>query len=278
METFGSIGPNPMQLKNPMGLTRSAAEPLYQQLASRLAQQIADGKYAPGSQLPTEPELMNEHGVSRVTVRQAIGLLARNGQVVSRRGKGTFVTTPMMRHDLGAFRGFYDALREQGLDPQTELLEFLPAGGRSDPSLPVGLDLPVCLRRLYLLEGQPFALVEAFLPASAASLGEQRATQLTVYEIVERFLGERIAAADVVIRCGVAPVRITSALKLAKGSAVLRMERTSTSASGRVLEFMRIHIVPERFEFRLRVAGALEIANSLRRSPSAMHHPLKLAT
>lgn len=250
----------------PTALSRLAAEPLYQQLASQLAQRIASGELAPGSRLPTEPELMAEHGVSRITVRQAIALLVRNGQVITRRGKGTFVSAPMMRHDLGALRGFYDALREQGLEPQTELLEFSPSAGRADPALPEGLDLPVRLRRLYSLDGQPFAVVEAWLPAGAASLGAGRAGRLTVYEIIERFLGERVAAADVAIRCEAAPPRIAAALRLPRGSAVLRMERRSATLAGRVLEFMRIHIVPERYEFRLRVPGPLEIANSVRQS------------
>lgn len=244
-------------------LVRDSAQPLYQQLAARLAQRIEAGEFVAGARLPTEPALMAAHGVSRITVRQAVALLARNGRVVAKRGKGTFVAGPMMRHDLGALRGFYDALREQGLDPRTELLGFSPVAGRTDRSLPEGFDLPVGLRRRYLLDGRPFALVEAWLPAAAAALGEERAARLTVYEIVEHFLGERIAGADVSIRCQPADRDTAGNLGLRSGAAVLVMERRSVSAAGRVLEFMRIHIVPERYEFRLRVSGALEIANAL---------------
>jgi GntR family transcriptional regulator len=245
-------------------LLRDSAQPLYQQLAALLARRIDDGEFASRSRLPSEPELMAAHGVSRITVRQAIALLARNGRVVAKPGKGTFVLGPMMRHDLGPLRGFYDALREQGLDPQTELLAFSPSSGRADRALPEGLDLPVSLRRRYLLDGQPFALVEAWLPAAAAALGDKRAARLTVYEILEKFLGERIAGADVSIRCQPAPRDIAGHLGLRSAAAVLVMERRSHARSGRVLEFMRIHIVPERYEFRLGVSGPLEIANALR--------------
>ncbi len=248
----------------PRPLARDSAQPLYQQLAALLAQRIGDGEFTAGSRLPTEPELMAAHGVSRITVRQAIALLARHGRVVAKPGKGTFVMGPIMRHDLGALRGFYDTLLEQGLDPQTELISFSPSSGRSDPRLPEGLDLPVSLQRRYLLDGQPFALVEAWLPAAAAALGDQRAARLTVYEIVEGFLGERIAGAEVSVRCQPAGRRIAEQLALRSMAAVLVMERRSHTASGRPLEFMRIHIVPERYEFRLSVAGPLEIANALR--------------
>jgi len=252
------------------GLKRSSEDPLYLQLASILARQIAAGELVAGDRLPPEPQLMTQHGVSRITVRQALALLARNGQVVARRGKGTFVTRAVMRHDLGALRGFYDALREQGLEPQTELLEFAPAAGRADRGLPEGLDLPVRLRRRYLLEGRPFAVVEAWLPVGAASLGEARAAQLTVYEIVERFLGERVAAADLAIRCRPASPKIARELGLPKRSAVLVMERRSTTLSKRVLEFMRIHIVPERYEFRLRVPGPIGITSSVHKSDARL--------
>jgi GntR family transcriptional regulator len=250
----------------PAPLLRQGAEPLYRQLAARLAQSISSGSLACGGRLPTEPELMSSYGVSRITVRQAIALLVRNGQVVTRPGKGTFVTSPLMRHDLGALRGFYDALREQGLEPTTELLEFSVSAGRADAELPANLDLPVKLRRRYLLDTTPFAIVEAWLPAAAGTLGEARAAQLAVYEIIERYLGERVAVADVAIRCQPASPAIAGQLGLPKKSAVLVMERRSESLSGKVLEFMRIHIVPERYEFRLRVPGPLEITNSVRQS------------
>lgn len=253
-----------LRIAESRSLTRDSAEPLYQQLAALLAQRMGDGEFAPGSRLPTEPELMAAYAVSRITVRQAIALLARHGRVVAKPGKGTFVMGPMMRHDLGALRGFYDALLEQGLDPQTELISFSASSGRSDRRLPEGLDLPVSLQRRYLLDGQPFALVEAWLPAAAASLGQERAARLTVYEIVQGFLGERIAGAEVSIRCQSAGPKIAQHLGLRSAAAVLVMERRSHTASGRSLEFMRIHIVPERYEFRLGVSGPLEIANALR--------------
>jgi GntR family transcriptional regulator len=264
--------PRVQPLPDHEALVRHSAQPLYQQLAALLARRIDDGEFGGGRRLPTEPELMARHGVSRVTVRQAIGLLARNCRVVARRGKGTYVAAPMMSHDLGVLRGFYDALRDQGIEPRTELLEFAPGAGRADRALPEGLNLPVRLQRRYLLEDRPFALVVAWLPAQAAAIGEARAAHLTVYEIVEQFLGERVANADVAIRCEAAGRPIAHHLDIAAGSPVLVMERRSISPGGRLLEFMRIHILPERYEFRLRVPGALEIARAVRRTAGPSAH------
>lgn len=250
-------------------LDASSAEPLYLQIAQRLAADISSGQLPPGARVPSEAELMQMYGVSRVTVRQALLLLARNGQVVARRGKGTYVTRPALQQDLATLQGFQDALRSQGVEPQTELLEFSSSAGRVDPARPAHLDLPVRLRRRYCVDGEPFAVVEALLPAAAATLGPQRAGHLAVYDILQQFLGLRVARADVVVRCTRPGAPIARELGTDARSPVLLMERTSFSQSGSPCEFMRIHIVPERYAFRLSVPGPLEIARALHPVPRA---------
>lgn len=245
-------------------LDSESVEPLYVQLAGRLAASISEGQLSPGSKLPTEAELMSAYGVSRITVRQAIQMLTRNGQVTAHRGKGTFVTRAGLQQDLGMLQGFQEALRSQGVEPETELLEFSASAGRIDSQIPPGLNFPVRLRRRYCLNGEPFAIVEAFLPEAAAALGELRARQMAVYEIVEQYMGLRIGRADVGIRCGRPGDQVAKELGLRPSSNVLIMERTSYSGTGQACEHMRIYIVPESFTFKLSLPGPLEIARALR--------------
>ena len=68
------------------------AGPLYRQIAEELRRQIDSGELAPGSQLPTEDELMEICRASRNTVRGAINQLTIRGLVNTLHGKGTFVT------------------------------------------------------------------------------------------------------------------------------------------------------------------------------------------
>ncbi|MDM0117369.1 GntR family transcriptional regulator [Variovorax sp. J22R133] len=249
------------------------------QLANRLADEISSGRLAPGQKVPTEAELMATFGISRVTVRQAIQLLTGNGQLVSHRGKGTFVTRATLHQDLSTLQGFQDALRSQGIEPQTELLEFSASSGRVDRDLPQGLDLPVRLRRRYCVDGEPFAVVEAYLPAEAAQLGEARAQQLAVYDILQQFLGMRIGGADVTIQCARASNKVAGELGLDARSHVLLMQRTSYTVAGKACEHMRIHIVPERYTFKLSVPGPMELASALqptaRGASIAASHPTR---
>lgn len=247
----------------PEPLLPHSAEPLYMQLASRLATEISDGTLPAGSKIPSEVQLMSAYGVSRITVRQATQLLARNGQLTSHQGKGTFVTRPGLQQDLGTLQGFQEALLSQGVEAETELLEFSPCAGSLDTLLPKGLNFPVRLRRRYCLEGTPFAVVEAYLPPEAASLGEARARQMPVYDIVQQYLGLRISRADVAIKCAKPNAQVAAELNLGAQTNILIMERTSYSGTGLPCEFMRINIVPERYSFRISVPGPLEIARAL---------------
>lgn len=247
----------------PTPLTSSSAEPLYVQLAARIAAEISAGTLLPGSKIPSEAELMATYSVSRITVRQAVQVLSRNGQVIPQRGKGTFVSRPTLQQDLSTLQGFQEALRSQGVEPETELLEFSEFAGRMDTQMPQGLDFPVRLRRRYCLEGTPFAVVEAYLPAAAASLGVARARQLAIYDIVQQYMGLRISRADVTIKCAKPSTQVAAELDLPARTNILIMERTSYSAAGQPCEYMRINIVPERYTFRISVPGPLEIARAL---------------
>src|ERR1700751_1956546 len=79
--------------------------PLYAQVEPILAAGIADGTFAPESQLPNEDELVRRYGVSRNTIRQTIQNLMRRGLVEIRRGKGTFVLQPKITQELPELSG-----------------------------------------------------------------------------------------------------------------------------------------------------------------------------
>jgi GntR family transcriptional regulator, arabinose operon transcriptional repressor len=73
-------------------------QPKYQQICEYLQREIASGRMAPGSALPTETELCEKMGISRGTVRQAVGQLENEGLVKRIQGSGTFVTTEQQQH------------------------------------------------------------------------------------------------------------------------------------------------------------------------------------
>ena len=103
---------------------------LHRELVEPLLRRIQSGELTPGRQLPTEAQLMREHGVSRTTARRALDELAERGLVRREAGRGTFVATPSIVVDLPHLDGLTAAIVASGQAPRTRLLlrERRPAG------------------------------------------------------------------------------------------------------------------------------------------------------
>ena len=74
-------------------MERLSGQPLHQQLSHILFERITAGEYPPGGLLPSEADLCRTYGISRSTVRQALGSLVASGLIRRTRGRGTFVAT-----------------------------------------------------------------------------------------------------------------------------------------------------------------------------------------
>ena len=92
-------------------IDRSSLEPPYAQVARGMRERILSGEYQAGDRLPSEAELCALYGVSRMTVRRAVKLLAQDGVVYTENGRGTFVRAPELgaaMFDLGSLRRLVD--------------------------------------------------------------------------------------------------------------------------------------------------------------------------
>lgn len=79
--------------------------PLYQRVYGVLHQRIQTGVYGRGARLPTEQELTAEFGVSKATIRQAVGELVTRGLVVRQQGRGSYVTETATDDQTAGFTG-----------------------------------------------------------------------------------------------------------------------------------------------------------------------------
>src|SRR5690554_2839480 len=73
-------------------MSKHTPAPLYEQLKEALCARIRNGEFKPGDRIPSETELADEAGVSRITSKRALEELAQDGWVYRIRGKGTFVS------------------------------------------------------------------------------------------------------------------------------------------------------------------------------------------
>src|SRR5688572_2412294 len=89
-------------------------QPLYARLRDELRAGILDGRLQPHARLPSEAEMTAAYGVSRITVRQALGDLQKEGLIVRLQGKGAFVAQPRTTQQLQRLEGLAEALAGHG--------------------------------------------------------------------------------------------------------------------------------------------------------------------
>jgi GntR family transcriptional regulator len=248
-------------------LARDSHIALYRQIAGRLESDIADGRYSALQRLESEHELMSRFGVSRITVRQAIDELVHKGLAVRKQGKGTFVAGPSIRHDLHDLRGFFDVFLSQGRRSETRLLSFAAEDPPTDIAAALKLKpgvRPMRFQRLYVLDGKPVGLAEAWLTPEASGVSWSEVETHPTYAILQKLLGFRIARADMAIRARIAGKALGKTLAIPAGAAVLLLVRTSFDIAGVPREVTHFTVSPEAYEFTLSAGGPLPISSSLK--------------
>ena len=125
-------------------LNPNSHTPLYVQLADHLLGQIRTGVWAPGSKVPSEPEMARTFGIGRPTVRQATDVLVRRRLLERRRGAGTFVRPPDDSVDILSLGGTLASFRASGICPN------------------VSWDGPVQDKAVPTTPGNPFSGARAF--------------------------------------------------------------------------------------------------------------------
>src|SRR5688500_17844325 len=136
---------------------KTVSRPLYQKVREQLKQQIVRGFWKPGDMLPTEPELGEQFGVSAGTVKQALLSLAREGLIIRRAGKGTFVARLDGSRSFSRFFRFRDAPSGENLDPSIRVVEtrVLRSAPRAiTEGLQILHDAPVLFLRRMLIQDE----------------------------------------------------------------------------------------------------------------------------
>ena len=101
---------------------RNSPIPIYYQLKEILLKKIRTGEWVPGALIPSERELCETYGISRMTARQAISDLVNEGVCYREQGRGTFVSPRKIQQQLQHLSGFTDDIRARGQLPGTKVL------------------------------------------------------------------------------------------------------------------------------------------------------------
>src|SRR6266511_3976202 len=105
-------------------LHKASPVPLYYQLKSAIEHLLDSGQWRPDSQVPSERRLCEQFHISRITVRQALAELVREGRLIRSHGRGTFVAQAQLRKPVFPLVSFTQDVREHGMQPGAKVLLF----------------------------------------------------------------------------------------------------------------------------------------------------------
>lgn len=215
--------------------------PLYAQLFKRLSEAVSQGLLPPGSTLPPEREIAQLTALSRVTVRRAVQMLARDGVIVQKQGSGSFVAEAPARleQSMSRLSSFTEDMARRGLTTSTRWLGRDIRAPSPDEMIALGLrqeDQVASLARLRLADRRPLAIERAALPLSL--LPDPARVTTSLYAVLAEDGNHPVRALQKIsaINLGADDARL---LQVAPGDAGLRIERTSYLEDGSVAEFTR---------------------------------------
>lgn len=245
-----------VKMKMARRVSKNSPIPLYYQLKEILQEMIDNEELKPGDALPSERELCEILGISRMTVRKAVMDLVNEGIVYREQGKGTFVAKPKSKHLLNKLQGFTEEMEEKGLKVKTQILSFeteyatvklLKILGMKDNQTQV-----LKIRRLRIVEGMPFALETVWLnKAMVPDLTRELLEGESLYTILKRHYHYQLGYA----RQTIEPIRLnefeSKLLAMQNHSLALLFRRTTFLENDEVLEYTKCIYRSDRYKYEI---------------------------
>jgi GntR family transcriptional regulator len=229
---------------------------LAEQAAADLRLAIRDEAFGADGQLPSEPMLSRQLGVSRPTVRQAISLLEQEGLVVRRQGLGTFVLSNVveLRNNLNMNSGITDMIRASGQRPGTRQFELRAAEAdqRIGQHLQIDTGTPMTIvQRTRTADDKAVALTRDYIPTARLHEHGLHPDDLESVIMAESSLYQAFAARGLPVAYGIAkvlPARadqpLSAALDVPVGADLLLLEQTDYTSDARAVLFSEEYLVP----------------------------------
>ena len=220
-----------------------------------LRDRILSGAFCFGGKLPTENELADYYSVSRVTVRRALGELAREQLIERRRSAGTRVTyRPAPASITADISGVLANIAEMGRRTTVKLLSFgyVPAEGAVAQALGLGPDILLQRSvRVRTVDRVPFSYLTTHVPENVAvTFTRQELASRPLLELLER-AGVKVEQARQRISAGLATPDVAQALDVRTGSPLIELVRVVRDQSGRAVEHLHALYRPDRYAFEM---------------------------
>jgi GntR family transcriptional regulator len=219
--------------------------PVHEQIERWFHDAFASARFRPGDRLPTERDLAEHLGVSRMTLRQALAALETRGLVVRRLGRsgGTYVGSPrVVECDLASVTGFSEQMRRSGLAPGARVLAAERRRATREVAQALGLATgasTVRVERVRSGDGEPVALEESWFPGRLFADLLDRDLGGSLYALLEDGWGRHPVRLRETLEPTLAVEPVASLLHIAAGSPLMMVTRIALDSSGTPVEYAR---------------------------------------
>ncbi|MEL0626110.1 GntR family transcriptional regulator [Salinibacterium amurskyense] len=211
----------------------------------------------PGARLPSEPQLCDEYGVSRITLRHAVDGLISDGYLVREQGRGTFVVEPQYRtryreRFADAVTGFHAQQTSDGFDVTTSVVELaeFPAGEPTASQLGINsADRVARLTRVRSVNGTLHHLAVTNLPlAQFPDILDENFTDASLFSYLSDAYGVALTRNDLLVSIKVADEFIAEHLNVEPGEHLLAVASTVFDADDRAVSYGMAYFTPQNSE------------------------------
>jgi GntR family transcriptional regulator len=243
----------------PKKMLRDKAIPLYYQIETILRQKILSGQFLPASLLPSEDALAEEYHVSRITIRQALSLLEKDGLVVRQRGKGTFVSEHADSEAIEPpkLSGSIEDLILMGIQTTTKILNISmvkPPDKILDRLKLARNSQLLRIEKIRIVEQGPLSYVINYLPPEIGKKIKSEDLQVKpLMMILEDKFGITAAEADQTLEATIADAHVAPLLKIRVGDPLLKVERTVFDGKGNPIEYVSVLYRADKYLFHVKL-------------------------
>lgn len=218
-----------------------------------IAAEIERGGIRRGAPLPPERTMCEQLGVSRVTLRKALGTLAEQGVLVPSHGRAWFVTDSLLGELPNLLQSLTEQAEARGLKAASRIMDAHVRGATLDEAdqLEIGPGAALFeMRRLRLLDDVPVAVDHVRLPLEICpELSSYDFEVASLYRTLEEN-GVLLNRCDFVIQSVAADAVLAKALEVAPATPLLLAVATTYGEGDRPVELSRVHFIGERYRFR----------------------------
>jgi GntR family transcriptional regulator len=223
----------------------------YVRIASELRNRILGNQLAPHTLLPSERELSEQHGVSRMTARHALALLESEGYVYRKRPRGTFVAESRVSFHIGSFS---DEIIRKGKEPGAQVLSAERRHPTISAQQALGLgpdDWVHALQRLRFADHEPIAIETTYFPADLTPGLIDEDLHGSLWGLLRRCYGVAPVHATATIESIVIDDPSCAHLRIRPASPGLLLTRWSHDEDGTCIEFARDVYRADRARFEV---------------------------